>query len=100
MLSQYVVLIKITPTKPIIWFASLVIKNKNADIFDAFNLNLQEEVVTIVQNKYRKAMTMVEEAESPAEPATRSITVSSARAGSEAKKSMSVTREMVRVVRV
>lgn len=60
-----------------------------------------EEVVTITMNKYRKAMSMLEEAESRAETAQRSVSVSSVRRGSGAGgRSMSVTREMVRVVRV
>lgn len=56
-----------------------------------------EEVVTITMNKYRKATSMLEEAESRADHSEKSIISMRGRGGN---RSMSVTREMVRVVRV
>lgn len=54
-----------------------------------------EEVVTITMNKYRKAQAQVDELEHRAETAERSVSVSRGRG-----RSMSVTREITRVVRV
>ena len=56
---------------------------------------LQEEVVTITMNKYRKAQAMLEEAEHRADIAEKNITLMRGRG-----RSMSVTREITRVVRV
>jgi hypothetical protein len=56
---------------------------------------VQEEVVTITMNKYRKAQAQVDELEHRAETAERSVSVSRGRG-----RSMSVTREITRVVRV
>ncbi len=56
---------------------------------------LQEEVVTITMNKYRKGQQMLEEAEHRADVAEKSMTVYKGRG-----RSMSVSREITRVVRV
>ena len=56
-----------------------------------------EEVVTITMNKYRKAQAMIEDAEHRADVAEKTITV---QRGSGRNRSMSVTREITRVVRV
>merc|ERR1712038_328302 len=56
-----------------------------------------EEVVTITMNKYRKATAMLEEAEHRADHSEKSVVAMRGRGGN---RSMSVTREMVRVVRV
>ena len=56
-----------------------------------------EEVVTITMNKYRKAQAMIEDAEHRADVAEKTITVQ--RQGGR-NRSMSVTREITRVVRV
>lgn len=53
-----------------------------------------EEVVTITMNKYRKSQVMVEEAEHRADIAERNATLG------RRNRSMSVTREITRVVRV
>jgi len=58
-----------------------------------------EEVVQITMNKYRKAQSNVEDAERRADTAERSITIVRA-PGGRGTRSMSVTREMTRVVRV
>ena len=57
-------------------------------------LCLQEEVVTITLNKYRKCQQMLEEAEHRADIAEKNVTVMRQRG-----RSMSVTRETYRVVR-
>ena len=57
-----------------------------------------EEVVTITMNKYRKAQAMVEDAEHRADVAEKTMTVQ--RGGSGRTRSMSVCREITRVVRV
>ena len=62
-------------------------------------LGFQEEVVTITMNKYRKATAMLEEAEHRADHAEKSVVAFRSRGGGS-NRSMSVTREMVRVVRV
>ena len=59
----------------------------------------QEEVVTITMNKYRKSQAMIEEAEHRAEMAERTVSVTRG-GGSGRNRSMSVTREITRVVRV
>jgi len=56
-----------------------------------------EEVVTITMNKYRKATAQLEEAEHRADHSEKSLVAIRGRGGN---RSMSVTREMVRVVRV
>jgi len=57
--------------------------------------------VQITMNKYRKAQSQVEEAERRADTAERSITiVARGPTGGRGVRSMSVTREMTRVVRV
>jgi len=58
-----------------------------------------EEVVQITMNKYRKAQANVEDAERRADSAEKSITIvhGPTRRGT---RSMSVTRELTRVVRV
>ena len=55
----------------------------------------QEEVVTITMNKYRKAQTMIEEADHRADMAEKNVTTMRGRT-----RSMSVTREITRVVRI
>ena len=52
--------------------------------------------MTITMNKYRKAQSMVEEAEHRADIAERNITVLRTRGG----RSMSVSREITRVIRI
>ncbi len=62
---------------------------------------LQEEVVQITMNKYRHAQSLVEDAERRADSAEKSITI--VRSGGPTRRgtrSMSVTRETTRVVRV
>jgi len=59
-----------------------------------------EEVVQITMNKYRKAQANVEEAERRADTAERSITIVARGPSGRGTRSMSVTREMTRVVRV
>jgi hypothetical protein len=64
---------------------------------------LQEEVVNITMNKYRKAQQLLDEAERRADTAERHITI--VRGGAPVgrhggSRSMSVTREVTRVVRV
>lgn len=54
-----------------------------------------EEVVTITMNKYRKSQSMLEEADHRADIAEKSVTLRTGR-----NRSMSVTREVVRVMRV
>jgi chromosome segregation ATPase len=54
-----------------------------------------EEVVTITMNKYRKAQAMIEEADHRADMAERTIVTRSGRG-----RSMSVTREITRVIKV
>ena len=54
----------------------------------------QEEVVTITMNKYRKGQQMLEEAEHRADMAEKSVAVRGR------GRSMSVTREITKVVRV
>ena len=56
-----------------------------------------EEVVTITMNKYRKAQAACEEAEHRADLVERNV--SSVKGGNRSR-SMSVTREITRVVRV
>jgi hypothetical protein len=54
---------------------------------------LQEDVANLTMNKYRKAQTLIEEAEQRADSAEKNLqTVRRAR-------SMSVTREITRVIR-
>jgi len=70
--------------------------------------NRQEEVVNITMNKYRKAQQMLDDAERRADSAEKNITVirggvsgvSPVTAGRHGARSMSVTREVTRVVRV
>ena len=62
---------------------------------------VQEEVVQITMNKYRHAQSLVEDAERRADSAEKSITI--VRSGGSTRRgtrSMSVTRETTRVVRV
>lgn len=54
-----------------------------------------EEVVTITMNKYRKAQSMLEEADHRADMAEKTVSIRGGR-----NRSMSVTREVVRVMRV
>jgi len=81
------------------------------ELSDTNNLNLNrikilkrqlheaEEVVQITMNKYRKAQSMCEDAERRADSSEKSITI--VRGGSNrGGRSMSVTREMTRVIRV
>ena len=56
---------------------------------------VQEEVVTITMNKYRKAQSMLEEADHRADMAEKNVALRGGR-----NRSMSVTREIVRVKRV
>lgn len=56
---------------------------------------LQEEVVTITMNKYRKAQSMVEEADHRADMAEKSVAISRTRG-----RSMSLNRNVVRVVHI
>jgi len=68
----------------------------------------QEEVVNITMNKYRKSQQMLDEAERRVDSAEKNITiirggvsgVSPLSGGRHGTRSMSVTREMTRVVRV
>jgi len=62
------------------------------------HMAMQEEVVAITMNKYRKAHQLLVEAESGAQPGVdkRTMTTTS----SKGDRSMSVTREITRVVRV
>jgi len=67
----------------------------------------QEEVVTITMNKYRKGQQMLDEAERRADSAEKNITIirggvsgASPVSGRHGARSMSVTREVTRVVRV
>lgn len=62
-------------------------------------LTSQEEVVTITMNKYRKAQSMVEEAERRADSAEKNITIIRTGPTGRSSRSMSVTREYTRVVR-
>jgi len=72
---------------------SLTIRIKTLRI----QLTEAEEVVTITMNKYRKAQSMLEESESRCDVAEKTVVGMRGRGGG---RSMSVTREMVRVVRV
>ena len=66
-------------------------------VISDYAISFQEEVVTITMNKYRKATAMLEEAEHRADHSEKSVVAMRGRGGN---RSMSVTREMVRVVRV
>jgi len=55
---------------------------------------LQEDVVNIAMNKYRKAQTMVEEAESRADSAEKNMQMVARR------RSMSVSRDVTRIVKL
>jgi len=61
-------------------------------------VDVQEEVVAITMNKYRKAHQLLVEAESGAQPAVDKRTTSTTT--SKGDRSMSVTREITRVVRI
>ena len=61
---------------------------------------VQEEVVTITMNKYRKAQQMLDDAERRAETAERNISIHIApRGAGRSARSMSVTRETTRIIR-
>ena len=70
---------------------SVFVKRRNV-------LCLQEEVVTITMNKYRKAQQMLDDAERRAETAERNISIHITPRGRSAR-SMSVTRESTRIIR-
>jgi chromosome segregation ATPase len=59
-----------------------------------------EEVVTITMNKYRKAQQMCEEAEHRADALERNVTIVRAGPRGRGTRSMSVTREITRVMKV
>ena len=61
---------------------------------------LQEEVVQITMNKYRHAQSLVEDAERRADSAEKSITIVRSGSTRRGTRSMSVTRESTRVVRM
>lgn len=68
---------------------------------------LQEEVVSITMNKYRKSQQMLDDAERRADSVEKNITIvrggvsgAPVTAGRHGARSMSVTREVTRVVRV
>ena len=63
-------------------------------------LRKQEEVVNITIGKYRKAQALLDEAERRADGAERSVTVGIVRGRQGNNRSLSVTREVTRVVRV
>jgi len=70
-------------------------------------VTVQEEVVSITMNKYRKSQQMLDDAERRADSAEKSITIvrggvsgAPVTAGRHGTRSMSVTREVTRVVRV
>ena len=67
-------------------------------LFLLLSVTMQEEVVTITMNKYRKAQQQLDDAERRVESAERNITVHVTRP-SVRNRSMSVTRETTRIVR-